>query len=122
MSGPISWREELEELYLKFKGEISPSKLNVEFGKVDPLKNFKGFKKGEDQEIGKLILEQMKHPEKYEDFDTDPPIEVLMGEFTRIMMTKSEYPPESDNPKMEKRTRKTSTKISTSRRKTSKKS
>ena len=98
MSGPISWTEDLEELYLKFKGEISPSELDVEFGKVDPLKNFKGFKKGEDQEIGKLILEQMKNPEKYEDFGRDPPIEVLMGEFTQIMMTKSVYPPESDNP------------------------
>ena len=122
MSGPISWTEDLEELYLKFKGEISPSKWDVEFGKVDPLKNFKGFQEDEDQEIGKLILEQMKNPEKYEDFGRDPPIEVLMGEFTQIMMTKSVYPPESDNPKTEKRARKTSTKISTSRRKTSKKS
>ena len=122
MSDLTSLEEDLEELYLKFKGEISPSELDVEFGKVDPLKNFKGFKKGEDQEIGKLILEQMKNPEEYEDFDSDPPIEVLMGEFIQIKMTKSIYPTESDNPKTEKRARKTSTKISTSRRKTSKKS
>ena len=121
MSGPISWREEFEELYLKFKGEISPSELDVEFGKVDPLKNFKGFQEDEDQEMGKLILEQMKRP-KPKVFDSDPPIEVLMGEFIQIKMTKSIYPTESDNPKTEKRTRKTSTKISTSRRKTSKKS